>query len=84
MAERLKGRTAVVTGAGRGIGRGIALALAAEGARVAICARRKEHLERAADDIRKATSGQVLDLVGIGARLAVRDVYGEGLEDTER
>lgn len=31
-----------------------------------------------------ATSGQVLDLAGIGARLAVRDVYGEGLEDTER
>jgi NAD(P)-dependent dehydrogenase (short-subunit alcohol dehydrogenase family) len=36
MGERLKGRTAVVTGAGRGIGRGIALLLAAEGANVVV------------------------------------------------
>lgn len=36
---RLKGRTAVVTGASRGLGRAIALAMAAEGARVAVVAR---------------------------------------------
>ena len=38
---RLQGRTALVTGAGGGVGRGIALALAAEGANVVIVARRK-------------------------------------------
>jgi 3-oxoacyl-[acyl-carrier protein] reductase len=38
---RLQGRTALVTGAGGGVGRGIALALAAEGANVVIAARRK-------------------------------------------
>lgn len=36
MTDRLKGKVAVVTGAGRGIGRGEALALASEGAKVVV------------------------------------------------
>lgn len=39
MTGRLDGRTAIVTGASRGLGRSIALALAAEGANVAVVAR---------------------------------------------
>jgi 3-oxoacyl-[acyl-carrier protein] reductase len=45
MDLQLAGRTALVTGASAGIGRGIALALAAEGVRLAVAARRRELLE---------------------------------------
>jgi NAD(P)-dependent dehydrogenase (short-subunit alcohol dehydrogenase family) len=38
----LEGRTAIVTGAGQGVGRGIALALAADGANVVVATRRAE------------------------------------------
>jgi 3-oxoacyl-[acyl-carrier protein] reductase len=48
----LKGKSALVTGGSYGIGRAIALTLAAEGCRVAICARTKDRLEATAADIR--------------------------------
>ena len=47
-------RTAVVTGASSGIGRGIAKALAAEGVKLAIVARRVDRLNAVADEIREA------------------------------
>lgn len=47
----LSGRTAVVTGAGRGIGKEIALLLAKAGANVALIARSLKELEQVADEI---------------------------------
>lgn len=49
--QPLRGRTAIVTGAGRGIGRAAALALAGAGADVALGARSKDQLERVAGEI---------------------------------
>ena len=55
----LTGKVAIITGGSEGLGRASAVRLAAEGARVAICARRADVLERAAAGIRQA-GGQVL------------------------
>jgi 3-oxoacyl-[acyl-carrier protein] reductase len=51
MDLQLKDKTALVTGASAGIGKGIALALAAEGVRLAISARRVALLNDLADEI---------------------------------
>ncbi len=50
--ETLKGKVAVVTGGGHGIGAGIARKLAAMGAAVVICGRTKQALSRTAEEIR--------------------------------
>ena len=47
----LKGKVAVITGGSKGIGRATALALAAEGAEIALAARGKEALARAAAEV---------------------------------
>lgn len=49
----LNGKVAVVTGASRGLGKAIAMQLAAEGCRLAICARGEEELLSAKEEIRK-------------------------------
>lgn len=51
-AHRLQGRTAIVTGAGQGVGRGIAHAFALQGANVVLAARRAETGEPTAREIR--------------------------------
>jgi 3-oxoacyl-[acyl-carrier protein] reductase len=50
-AGRFDGRAALVTGGGRGIGRAIALGLAAEGASVAVCARTRSQCDEVAAEI---------------------------------
>lgn len=54
MDLQLKGKTALITGASAGIGRGIATALAAEGVQTVIAARRLEALEELAGEIEQS------------------------------
>ena len=60
MDLKLKGKTALITGGSEGIGKGIALTMAREGVDVAICARRKEPLEAAANEISKETGRKIV------------------------
>lgn len=50
---RLHGKTAIITGAGRGLGRSVAWAFSREGARVAICARAEDELKDTGLEIRR-------------------------------
>ena len=61
LPDRFKGKRAIVTGAGSGIGRATALRLAAEGANVALIARRRAPLEEVAAAI-ESKGGEVLVL----------------------
>lgn len=67
----LSGLSVLVTGAAQGVGRGIALAAAAQGARVAVTARRIEAAQVVVDEI-SARGGQGLSLVcDVGDRQSV-------------
>jgi len=55
----IKGRSAIVTGGSRGIGRETARQFLEEGVRVTICGRNKETVEKTRADLAKATGGEI-------------------------
>ena len=74
------GRVALVTGGGTGIGRATAVELAASGARVAVCGRREERLERVRAEI-AAAGGECLAIAAdLREPEAVERVTGAALE----
>ena len=60
MDLELSGKTAVVSAGSKGLGKAIALGLAMEGARVAICSRNPDNLSRAVQDIQAKASSEIL------------------------
>ncbi len=60
MEIRLDGRTALVTGGSRGLGRAVALRFAASGARVAIAARRPDVLEETRREVEAVARAEVV------------------------
>jgi retinol dehydrogenase-14 len=77
----MAGRTVLVTGATRGIGRATALGLAAMGANVAITGRDRARTEGAAGEIRAAAGGQVDAFVAdLSSQSEVRRLADEVLQ----
>jgi len=62
MNSRLQGKVAIVTGAGTGIGRACALAMAAEGASLALVGRRREKIDQLAKELGGTTLPVVADV----------------------
>lgn len=76
----LTGKTAMVTGGGRGIGRSIALALAKAGANVAVVSRTKSELEEVADKISGLSRKAYYDSVDITDKKAIQFFVEELVE----
>lgn len=84
METGLAGRTALVTGATRGIGFAIAEGLMAEGARVAVLARSRDDLDAAVERLggsERATGieADLTDRASVDAAVAAAAVWGDGL-----
>ena len=78
--RKLEGKVAVITGAGRGIGRAIAEAYAREGARVVLTARTAEQIEEGAAAIRGA-GGEALAVSADATKLEeVETVFRKAVE----
>jgi 3-oxoacyl-[acyl-carrier protein] reductase len=77
----LRGKTALVTAASRGLGRAIADALASEGASLVICARGEDALEAARDAIAERTGAEVVMVAAdVATAKGIADVWRHARE----
>ena len=79
----LEGKVALVTGGSKGVGRGVADALAAEGCHVCICSRNEEEVRRAAGEIGEVGSGGAR-VLAVAADLTDGEDRGRLVEETVR
>lgn len=79
----MAGKVAIITGAGPGLGRSCALAMAADGADIALAARRVEPLQALAAEIADATGRRVIavptDISDLASAAALADTVAEEL-----
>jgi NAD(P)-dependent dehydrogenase (short-subunit alcohol dehydrogenase family) len=77
---RLAGKVALVTGAGQGIGRGIALVLAREGARLCVAELKAHRGERTAEEIRAAGGEAFAVEADVGRKADVERMVAEAAQ----
>lgn len=82
--NRFEGKVVLVTGAGRGMGRAIALRFSAEGARVVVSARTPERGESVVNEIRAAGGQAALAVGDVADREAIRASVGTATREFGR
>ena len=81
MDLELRGKVAIVGGASKGLGRACAGVLAEEGARLALCSRSREDLDKAARELRDAMGADVLAFAGdLDRHETIRDLVAAAVE----
>src|SRR5215472_17064058 len=78
--RKLEGRAALITGAGRGIGRAIALGFAREGAAIAVAARSVAELESLVDEVRQLGGKAVAIPTDLEDPAALAEVVRQALQ----
>jgi NAD(P)-dependent dehydrogenase (short-subunit alcohol dehydrogenase family) len=80
----LTGKCALVTGAGKGLGRTIALALASAGADVALVSRTRSELEEAADEIHRRGRRAVVVVADVAVETSIAAMTRKAIEELGR